>query len=44
MEDVIELTTLGSACYGGNYVHYIEQKSIEQAAHVRSLEDAKKLL
>ncbi len=44
MEEIIELNTLGVACYGGNYAHYIEQKSIEQAAHVRSLEDAKKLL
>lgn len=32
MEQIIELTTLGAACYGGNYDAYAKQKSIELAA------------
>lgn len=44
MEQIIELTTLGAACYGGNYDDYAKQKSIELAAKKQQLQDAKKLL
>lgn len=42
MDQIIELTSIGVKTYGGNYDHYLEQKSLEQAAITRQLNDAKK--
>ncbi|MBS0359104.1 MAG: ABC-F family ATP-binding cassette domain-containing protein [Proteobacteria bacterium] len=44
MEQIIELTTLGVNIYGGNYEHYLEEKSIVLSANERQLLDAKKAL
>lgn len=44
MDEIVELTTLGAFCYGGNYEHYREQKSIQASAHLQTFEDAKKSL
>ena len=44
MEEIVELNTLGAFCYGGNYAHYREQKSIQESAHLHAFEDAKKSL
>jgi ATPase subunit of ABC transporter with duplicated ATPase domains len=44
MEKIVELNTLGVACYGGNYDYYVEQKLIEKTAREQSFQDAKKLL
>jgi ATPase subunit of ABC transporter with duplicated ATPase domains len=44
MEEIVELTTLGAACYGGNYDAYENQKTIEKSAKEKQLHDAKKLL
>lgn len=42
MDHIIELTSIGVYCYGGNYDSYIEQKTREQEAVVRQFNDAKK--
>lgn len=44
MEEIIELTTLGATCYGGNYDTYVAQKDIEKTAKEQQLQDAKKLM
>lgn len=44
MEEIVELTTLGATCYGGNYDVYADQKVIENTAKKLQLHDAKKLL
>lgn len=44
MEEIVELTTLGASCYGGNYDAYAEQKAIEKSAKEQQLHDAKKLM
>lgn len=44
MEQIIELSTLGANCYGGNYADYEEQKMLEKAAREQQLNDAKKLM
>jgi ATPase subunit of ABC transporter with duplicated ATPase domains len=42
LEQIIELNTLGTHRYGGNYQFYLQQKTIETAAIQRELVDAKK--
>lgn len=42
MEQIVELTTLGANCYGGNYDDYEAQKNIEKSAKEKQLHDAKK--
>lgn len=44
MEEIIELTTLGAVCYGGNYDFFVTQKALEKLAKEHQLEDAKKCL
>jgi len=44
MDEIVELTTLGINCYGGNYDYYEEQKEIETTAQDQRLQDAKKSL
>lgn len=44
VEHIIELTALGAQCYGGNFQHYIAQKTIATAAKQWHLDDAKKLM
>lgn len=44
VDEIIELTSLGVFRYGGNYQHYLEQKTIETSAKIKQLEDAKKHL
>jgi ATPase subunit of ABC transporter with duplicated ATPase domains len=44
MENIIELTSLGASCYGGNYDDYAIQKNIEKAAREQNFNDAKKLM
>jgi ATPase subunit of ABC transporter with duplicated ATPase domains len=39
MEEIIEITTLGTACYGGNYDVYAKQKEIEKTAKKQQLHD-----
>jgi len=42
MDKIVELTSKGAHVYGGNYQHYLEQKSLEEVALSRQLNDAKK--
>lgn len=42
MEEIVELTTLGASCYGGNYDAYVEQKAMEKSAKEQQMQDAKK--
>lgn len=44
MDEIVELSSLGAASYGGNYDAYEQQKTIEQSARAQELSDAKKLL
>ncbi len=44
MDQIIELTSLGVECYGGNYDHYSEQKKFIQAAIDQDILDARKSL
>ena len=44
MDEIVELTTLGACCYGGNYDSFLEQNAIEKSAKNQRLEDAKKLI
>jgi len=44
MDEIVELTTLGARCYGGNYDAFLEQSAIEKSAKNQQLEDAKKLI
>lgn len=44
MEQIIELTSLGAKIYGGNYEHYLQQKTIEAAAQEQQVQDAQKQL
>jgi len=44
MEEIVELTTFGATCYGGNYDAYENQKAIEKLAREKQLHDAKKLM
>ncbi len=44
MEEIVELTTLGASCYGGNYDVYAEQKAIEKSTKEQQLHDARKLV
>lgn len=44
MTEIVELSTLGLARYGGNYDAYNEQKTIETAARELVLQDSKKQL
>lgn len=44
MDEIIELTSLGASCYGGNYDAYQNQKDIEKLAKQLQLHDAKRLL
>lgn len=44
MDQIIELTSLGVDCYGGNYDHYSEQKKLNQAAIDQDILDAQKSL
>lgn len=44
MDEIVELTMLGMQYYGGNYQHFVEQKSLAQAALSRQLIDAKKAI
>lgn len=41
MDDIVELSTIGAACYGGSYDAYAAQKNIELAAKTQHLQDAK---
>lgn len=43
MDEIVEISTLGLARYGGNYTDYFEQKQIEKAASELKLHDARKL-
>jgi ATPase subunit of ABC transporter with duplicated ATPase domains len=44
MNQIIELSSLGTKIYGGNFEDYVEQKSIEQEALAQDLVDAQKFL
>jgi len=44
MDEIVELTTLGATCYGGNYDVYENQKAIEKSAKEKQLHDAKKMM
>jgi ATPase subunit of ABC transporter with duplicated ATPase domains len=44
LEEIIELSSLGAAAYGGNYSFYAEQKQLEKAAREQEVQDAKKQL
>lgn len=44
MEEIVELTTLGAASYGGNYDAYANQKITEKLAKEQQWHDAKKQL
>lgn len=42
MQQIVELTSLGVNIYGGTYDHFVEQKTLIQAANAQQLLDAKK--
>lgn len=42
MDKIVAITALGIKTYGGNFNAYVEQKTLEQDAVARQLEDAKK--
>lgn len=44
MDQIIELTSLGTKTYGGNYEAYAEQKRIEHDALEQRIDDAQKIL
>lgn len=44
MDEIIELTSLGSTRYGGNYDAYLSQKDTHDAALNQQLDDAQKLM